>query len=81
MQAFGQKLFSFFPLEIQLFSLSLWYQKERTRDMYKNGIEALERYNNLMGKIDKMAVADALEELKLVAEAMADALTDIIYCE
>jgi hypothetical protein len=49
--------------------------------MYKNAIEALERYNNLMEKIDKMAVADALEDLKLVAEVMADALTDIVYCE
>lgn len=42
---------------------------------------AVDKYYEFVAKCDKMAVADALEELKSVAEDLVDVLTDIIYYE
>ena len=43
--------------------------------------ERLDNYYNLMAVIDKMAVGDALERLKSVAEDLVDTITDFVYCE
>lgn len=43
--------------------------------------QRLAEYNELISRIDKMAVADALDELKLRAENLADSLTDLVYNE
>ena len=43
--------------------------------------DALHDYYKLYSEIDRMPVADALEELKAVAENLVDAITDYIYYE
>ena len=43
--------------------------------------QRLNEYYALMSRIDKMAVADALEELKSCAENLVDILTDLVYNE
>jgi hypothetical protein len=43
--------------------------------------ELLDDFYNLQAVIDKMAVADALDKLKLVAENMVDFIVDLRFPE
>ena len=43
--------------------------------------QRLNEYYELASRIDKMAVADALDELKACAENLVDILTDLVYNE
>ena len=43
--------------------------------------ELLDEFYELKSKIDTMAAADALEEMKLIAENMVDFITDMRYPE
>ena len=43
--------------------------------------QLLEEYYKVVNSSDKSAVADAYEQLKLVAENLVDFITDVIYWE
>lgn len=47
----------------------------------ERGKELLAEYYELVNACETMAVADALEEMKLIAENLVDFITDIIYWE
>ena len=49
--------------------------------MEERAKEILDKYFELSSRIDKMAVADALEQLKSVAEDLVDVVTDFVYSE
>lgn len=49
--------------------------------MEERAKEILDKYYELSSRIDKMAVADALEQLKSVAEDLVDVVTDFVYSE
>ena len=47
----------------------------------QRGKELLDEYYKAVNACDKMAVADALEKMKKIAENLVDYITDIIYWE
>lgn len=52
-----------------------------TESELKDARRTLDKYYELYAKIDKLPVADALEELKSVAEDLVEFITDIVYPE
>lgn len=50
-------------------------------EIYEKAKLALEKYYELFGRIDKLPVADALEELKSVSEDLVEVITDFTYPE
>lgn len=47
----------------------------------KRGKELLAEYYESVNDCETMAVADALEKMKLIAEKLVDYITDVVYWE
>lgn len=47
----------------------------------ERGKQLLEEYYESVNACETMAVADALEKMKLIAEKLVDYVTDVIYWE